>query len=55
MSQFDKVTSITDRSGNVTRFTYDGNGNVLTTTDANGNVSSSQYDPTGLLIQSTTR
>lgn len=50
---FNKVTSISDPLGYVTRFTYDGNGNLLTSTDANGNISSYQYDSLGLLAQST--
>jgi RHS repeat-associated protein len=50
---FNKVTSITDPLGNISRFSYDVKGNLLTSTDADGNSSSYQYDSTGLLTQAT--
>jgi RHS repeat-associated protein len=39
------IKSRTDALGRVTRYTYDGNGNVTSTTDPLGNVQTSTYDP----------
>jgi RHS repeat-associated protein len=41
---FGKVTSVTDANGNMTAFTYDSRGNMVTQTDANGNDTTYKYD-----------
>lgn len=47
-------TAVQDADGNVTRYTYDGLGNVSTVTDSLGNTVSNVYDQmTGLLKQTT--
>ena len=48
---FNKVTSIADPLGEVTRFTYDPNGNLLTRTDPNGNATSFTYNTFGQVVQ----
>ena len=35
---------VTDRNGNKTTYTLDGNGNIIASTDANGNVSEFTYN-----------
>ena len=39
---------VTDRNGNKTTYTLDGNGNIIASTDANGNVSEFTYNSMGL-------
>ena len=46
---FNKVTSIRDALSNVTNFTYDSHGNLLTQKDPNGNLTKYQYDTFGEL------
>jgi RHS repeat-associated protein len=50
---FNKVTSITDPLGDVTRFMYDSNGNLLTRTDPKGNTTSFTYLAFGQLGRAT--
>ena len=51
--RFNKVNSITDPLGNVTKLAYDGNGNLLSITDANGNPTQLAYDNFGEITQVT--
>ena len=47
------VTAVTDAAGNVTRMTYDSNGNLLSAVNALGKVTSLAYDAKGNLISAT--
>ena len=47
------TVSVTDGAGDITRYSYDGDGRLLQTTDALGNLSTNQYDLDGHLIQTT--
>jgi len=44
---------VTDPAGAVARWTYDGDGNVLTTTSPNNTVASNVYDAAGNITSST--
>jgi RHS repeat-associated protein len=50
---FNKISSITDPLGNVTKFTYDTQGNMLSRTDANANTTLFAYNSFGQVIQIT--
>jgi RHS repeat-associated protein len=47
---FNKVSSIKDALGNITRFAYDANGNLASKTDANGHTASFSYNAFGQVI-----
>ena len=52
-ADFNLISSKTDALGNVTKFTYDNNGNLTTVTDALGNTHSFVYDIVGNVISTT--
>ena len=44
-NEFGNIGTITDPLGHTTKYTYDGNQNVLTTVDGDGNTTTNAYDP----------
>ena len=51
--KFNQLASVKDAMGNETDYTYDANGNLLTTTDALGNTVTNHYDAHGQLTSMT--
>lgn len=52
-NNFNKLTEIKDAHGNTTKFSYDGNGNLISFIDAENNTLSMIYDAFNMLRQST--
>ena len=48
---FNKVETITDPLGNVTRFNYDESGNLIARTDENGNTTTFAYNQAGQVLE----
>ena len=52
-NSLDLPTAVTDGNGHTTSYTYDGNGNVLSSTDASGNLSTNTYNAFNELLTAT--